>query len=375
MRIRALVTMVSVLAGLGLILGCNAMMETKVGFAGPLTGPQGGLGQELLNGATLAAEKWNGAGGLKGKKVELISMDDEDQPDKAREVARALCRKNPLFVVGHVDSGCSLEAAKVYHDHRVLMITPLSTNPKLTEGDFNNVFRLCGRDDRQGRAAAVWLIKRYPGKTVGVVHDGTEYGRGLAEEFISNYQFLSGVNVLFKEQVTRGDIKMEPIMMKCAAAKPDILYFGGISHQGAALLKNLRESGLTTQFMSGDGCFQKEFIEGAGALAEGTLLTFYPDLASLPGTGGPEFAKQYEKRFGSSPGPYAAFGYEAVSIGLTGVSSAASPLSDRTIGEALKRQSFKTIFGILQFDGKGDLRESPFVMYTVENGQFKELGI
>lgn len=375
MRSRALVTTVCVLAGLALMMGCNAMMETKVGFAGPLTGPQGNLGQELLNGANLAVEKWNDAGGLKGKKVELVSMDDGDQPEKAAEVAKALCRKNPLFVVGHVDSGCSLEAAKIYQDHRVLMITPLSTNPNLTEGKFDNVFRLCGRDDRQGKAAAIWIIKHYPGKTVGVVHDNSAYGKGLVEQFVANYQFLSGVNVLFNEPVQRGQDDLEAVVMKCVASKPDIVYFGGLSQQGAVLLKDLRDSGVTAQFMSGDGCFQKEFIEGAGALADGTLLTFYPDLVSLPGTGGQGFAKLYEKKFGAPPGPYAAFGYEAVNVGLTGVMNAAPPLSDRTIGEALKRLSFKSLLGILEFDGKGDIKGSPFVMWTVENGKFKEMGL
>jgi branched-chain amino acid transport system substrate-binding protein len=350
-------------------------MESKVGFAGPLTGPQGNLGQELLNGANLAIERWNEAGGLKGKKVELVSMDDEDQPEKAREVARALCRKNPLFVVGHVDSGCSLEAAKVYKDHRVLMITPLSTNPALTEGLYDNVFRLCGRDDRQGKAAAIWVIKHAPGKTVGVVHDSSTYGKGLADEFISNYQFLSGVNVLFNESVRRGETNFENLLMKCAAAKPDVVYFGGLSPQGAALLKGLRENGINATFIAGDGCFQKEFIELAGELAEGSIVSFYPDLASLPGTGSAEFVKRYEERFGAAPGPYAAFGYEAVSVGLTGVSNAAPPLSDRTIGEALKRLSFKSLLGILEFDGKGDIKGSPFIMWTVENGKFKELGV
>jgi branched-chain amino acid transport system substrate-binding protein len=351
------------------------MMESRVGYAGPLSGDQANLGKEILNGCTLAVESTNQAGGLRGRKIELVSMDDHNIPDKAKEAAYALCRKRPLFVVGHVDSGCSLEAAKIYHDHRILMITPTSTNPKLTEGGAGNVFRVCGRDDHQGNAAAIYLIKHYPSKTVGVIHDNSEYGRGLVQEFIKNYEFLSGVNVLFKEEVARGDAKMEQAAQKCVAAKPDVIYFGGLSKQGGAFLKALREQGDSSFFMSGDGCFEQDFIDTAGAAAEGALITFYPDLRPLAGTGSEAFIKQYQKRFGAEPGPYAAFGYEAVMLGLNAASNAASPLSDRTIADALRRSSFKTLFGILQFDDKGDLKESPYVMWTVENGKYKEVGI
>lgn len=374
MRNKALGVMVFLFLGLGLLLACASMMESRVGFAGPLTGEQASLGKELLNGCTIAVEATNQAGGLKGRKIELISVDDENLPDKAREAAYVLCRKKPLFVVGHVDSGCSLEAAKIYHDHRVVMITPTSTNPKLTESGNGNVFRVCGRDDHQGNAAAIWIIKHNPSKTVGVIHDNSEYGRGLVEQFIRNYEFLSGVNVLFNEEVMRGDPKMEQAVLKCVSARPDVVYFGGLSKQGAVFLKELREQGVMGSFMSGDGCFEQQFIDNAGAMAEGALVTFYPDVRALTGTGSPAFAKLYENRFGAEPGPYAAFGYEAVMLGLKAVSTAASPLSDRTIGEALKRTSHKTLFGILEFDDKGDLKESPYVMWTVENGKFKELG-
>ena len=372
---KALGVVVFLFVGLGLLLCCAYMMESRVGYAGPLSGDQANLGKEILNGCTLAVENTNQAGGLKGRKIELVSMDDQNLPDKAKEAAYALCRKRPLFVVGHVDSGCSLEAAKIYHDHRILMITPTSTNPKLTESGGGSVFRVCGRDDHQGNAAAIYLIKHYPSKTVGVIHDNSEYGRGLVQEFIKNYEFLSGVNVLFDEEVARGDATMEQAAQKCVAAKPDVIYFGGLAKQGGTFLKALREQGDNSFFMSGDGCFEQDFIHSAGAAAEGALITFYPDFKPLVGTGSEAFLKQYQKRFGAEPSAYAALGYEAVMLGLNAVANAASPMSDRTIADALRRSSFKTFFGILQFDDKGDLKESPYVMWTVENGKYKEVGI
>lgn len=374
MNKRALGVVVFLFMGMGLLLCCVYMMESRVGYAGPLTGDQASLGQEILNGCTLAVETTNEAGGLKGRKIELVSMDDQNLPDKAKEAAYALCRKRPLFVVGHVDSGCSLEAARIYHDHSILMITPTSTNPKLTDSGGGNVFRVCGRDDHQGFTAAIFLIKHYPSKTVGVIHDNSEYGRGLVQEFIKNYEFLSGVNVLFDEEVARGDVKMEEAAVKCVAAKPDVIYFGGLAKQGATFLKELREQGDNSLFMSGDGCFEQDFVDTAGAAADGSLVTFYADFKPLVGTGSDAFIKRYQKRFGAEPSAYAALGYEAVMLGLNAVGSAASPMSDRTIADALRRSSFKTFFGILQFDDKGDLKESPYVMWTVENGKYKEVG-
>ncbi len=365
----------SVAACLGLFLACSGIKDVKVGVAGPLSGEQAAYGQEVLNGVQLAVDKWNAQGGINGKKIAIIAVDDENNPVKAKEMAYFLCKKNPLLVVGHVDSGCSLAAAKIYEDNKVVMISPTSTTPKLTDAGYKYVFRVCGRDDLQAMHAAVWFAKHRPGQTAGVVHDNSDYGTGLAEEFIRNYEFLTNRKVLFNQEVQRGDMQMSAVVDQCKKTSPDMIYFGGLAHQGGTLLKNLRENGLTCAFMSGDGCYGQRFIDSAGQdYATGAIVTFYPDLSSLPGTNTRDFLAAYRKKYGNDPGPFSIFGYKAADVGFSAMAQAGVPLNGRTISEALHRMTFKTFFGLMRFNDKGDPTESPYSMYVVEDGTFKEIG-
>ncbi|MGC8763459.1 MAG: branched-chain amino acid ABC transporter substrate-binding protein [Acidobacteriota bacterium] len=363
------------LACMGWWASCASMQEIRLGVAGPLSGEQATLGQDVLNGVTLAVEEWNAKGGVLGRKITLIPVDDENNPDKAKEAAYYLSRKKPLVVIGHVDSGCSLAAAKTYQDNDVVMICPTSTSPRLTEGGMDHVFRVCGRDDFQGRAAAVWLIKHYPQRTVAVVSDNSEYGRGLADEFVRNYEFLSARKVLLREEVKRGDPTLEPALTKCLEARPDLVFFGGLANQGGAFLKALRQHGSLAVFMGGDGCFGKPFLDAAGTeVATGALVVFYPDFSELPGTRTRTFLEAYQGRFKAPPGPFAIFGYKAAQVALAAVGQAGVPINGRTISQALHRLTFETVFGLLRFTDKGDPVDVPLSVWVVEEGQFKEIG-
>jgi branched-chain amino acid transport system substrate-binding protein len=359
----------------GLLLACSGIQDIKVGVAGPLSGEQAAYGQEVLNGVQLAVDKWNADGGINGKKISIIAVDDENDPAKAKEMAYFLCKKNPLIVIGHVDSGCSLQAAKIYEDHKVVMISPTSTTPKLTDMGYKYIFRVCGRDDLQAMHAAVWFAKHRPGETAGVVHDNSDYGTGLAEEFIRNYEFLTNRKVLFNEKVQRGDMQMSAVVEQCKATHPDMIYFGGLANQGGSLLKVLRENGSTCAFMSGDGCYGQRFIDSAGQeYATGAIVTFYPDLSTLPGTNTRDFLAAYRKKYSNEPGPFSIFGYKAADVGFNAIAQAGVPLNGRTISEALHRMTFKTFFGLMRFNEKGDPTEAPYSMYVVEEGTFKEIG-
>lgn len=356
-------------------IGCGNVWDAKLAVVAPLTGPQAKVGQEVLNGVTLAAEEWNAAGGVRGKKIKVISADDQDNPTKAAEVATSIAKKAPLVVIGHVDSSCSLAASKVYKEYRIVMISPASTNPKLTDQGFDNVHRICGRDDHQGKEAAVWCVKYAMGKKVAVLHDDTDYGRGLAEEFKKNLEFLSNQKVIMDEEVPRGVAVTPSVIEKVAAAAPGLVFFGGLDSQAAALLKGLRQSGVTAFFMSGDGCFTQEFISLANpVLAQGALVTFYPDLSTVPGTKANAFAGAYAKRFGSPPGPNSIYGYSAAVVALTAIANAVTPVTDRTVEQALHRLTFETPAGFITLDEKGDPRDFRYTVWRVDDGKFVEIG-
>jgi len=345
-----------------------------VAVAGPLTGPQATIGQEVLNGATLAVGEWNALGGVRGRKIELFSEDDADTPQKAAEVAEAIASRHPLFVVGHVDSGCSLATVPIYKAHGVVMISPTATNTRLTTGGETGAFRVCGRDDAQGKAAAVWLTTHAPGHRIVVLHAASDYGRGLSDEFTKALEFLSSAQVVLHEELPGSVSKFEDLIAKIKEAHPEIIYFGGVEAEGGALLKACRTAGIQAQFMSGDGCFGPPFIAAAGTeAAEGTLVTFYPDPAKSSSADVMAFRGAYLQKYGSEPGPFGVYGYMAAQVGLTAVSKAVTPISARTLRDALHREVFPTVYGDLRFDDKGDRTEVRYTIWQVSQGKFVEV--
>lgn len=353
------------------ILSCSRAREVRVGLAAPLSGPEAKTGQAVLSGAQLAVDQCNAAGGARGKRVTLIAMDDKDVPDEAERVAMELCKRRVAFVAGHVDSGCSHRAAAVYLMHRVVMISPASTSPALTCSGNPYVFRVCGRDDQQGKQAAIWFVNHMPGHKVTVVNDGSNYGCGLAKEFTTDYEFLTGGKVLFAQAISRGQSDFSALIAKLKADPPQMVYFGGLETDGAALLKAIRAAGIPCGFMAGDGCFGDEFIAKAGKdAAEGAMATFTHDLGGRPAYR--DWLPSYKERFGE-PGPFAVFGYTAVQVGLKSYDQAVYPPSSATLRDALHRLTFDTLFGQMKFDDRGDPNETPFTMWQVVDGKYTEV--
>lgn len=370
MRMR-LVSWAAALGAAALVLACTAGGEVKVGVVGPLTGPEAETGKGILQGVQLAADELNAAGGVRGKQVVVVSVDDGDDPARAEGAAKELARQKVAFVVGHVDSGCSLKGAEVYKAHKIVMISAASTAPALTEGGNPFVFRVFGRDDQQSKAAAVWLVKHMPGHAVAVVHDETPYGKGLAEKFKENYEYLAGSPAVLMVGVPRGTTDFEPLLAQLAQAKPQMIYFGGLATQGSALLKAVRAKGLAVGFMSGDGCFGEKFVRDAGAdVANGALVTWVDDLSGRPAYR--DWLAAYSAKYGA-PEPFARFGYTAAMVGLMAYGNAVYPISANTLTDALHRMTFDTHAGPFTFNDKGDRTESPYVVWTVVDGRWEEI--
>lgn len=189
------------------VMACTKKAEhevgvIKIGAAGQLTGPEAVFGSDMLNGVKLSVDEWNAKGGVLGKKIELIPGDDQAEPRQAVALANKFTEEGVVGVVGHFNSSCSIPASEVYHKAGIPEISHASTNPKLTEQGFDNVFRVCGRDDQQGKAAADFAVQKLKVKRVAIIHDKTTYGQGFAEEFKKNLG--SGVEVVIFEGITKG---------------------------------------------------------------------------------------------------------------------------------------------------------------------------
>ncbi len=348
--------------------GCQKKEDTiKIGIAGPMTGDQGKMGMDFRNGVTLAVDAWNAKGGVLGRKIEVVISDDQHDPKQAVSVANKMVNDGVVGVIGHFNSSCSIPASDVYNRAGIPMITPASTNPQLTEKGYRGVFRVCGRDDQQGRIAADFVTSYLKIKKVAVIHDKTTYGQGLADEFKKALE--SGAEIVFYGGIVQGDKDFKGVLTSVREKKPDLIFFGGIYPEAGLLVRQARELGMKTPFMSGDGTIDQKFIEIAGAeAAEGTFLTFSPDPNNIPTAR--EFIEQYRAKHGE-PGPYSIYAFDATNILLSAMKEANTKEGSAVI-EKLHEMEFSGALGSIKFDEKGDVAKAPFVMWTTKNGKFVE---
>ena len=252
-----------------------ASAQVKLGVAGPLTGGSAAFGAQLKNGVEQAVEDINAAGGILGQKIVLSAGDDRADPKEGVSVANKFVGDGVKFVVGHFNSGVTIPSSEVYQENGMLVITPAATNPKVTERNMWNVFRVCGRDDQQGGIAGEIIAKKFAGKRVAVVHDKTTYGQGLADE-TRKAMNAKGIKEVFYEGVNKDDKDFTALISKLKQANPDLVYWGGLHDTGGLIVRQMRDQGLKAPLMGGDGITDDEFAAIAGPGAEGTLMTFSP---------------------------------------------------------------------------------------------------
>lgn len=367
MKISRPLTILALLLGL-LAASCTSKSsnEIKIGAAGPMTGDQSKMGTDLRHGVELAVEEWNAKGGVLGKKVVLQAEDDQHDPKQAVAVANKFVNSGVVGVIGHWNSSASIPASGVYNQAKVVMITPASTNPQLTEQGFSTVFRVCGRDDQQGPVAARFARERFPTGAVAVLHDKTTYGQGLAEQF--ERALGEGPRVVFSSGVTQGDKDFRAVLTTVRGAKPDLIFFGGIYPEAGLLVRQARELGLTAPFIVGDGTYDQKFLEIAGPAAEGTFLTFGPDPSHIPQA--KAFLATYGERFGPH-GPYSIYAYDAANILLSAIAQAGTA-DGAQVAETIRSLAHPGAQGEIRFDAKGDVLNAPYIVWTVKNGVFEQ---
>ncbi len=374
------VALLSVSATVSAAQGDLAGQNLVIGVAGPLTTPSATFGVEMRQAVDLAVDERNAAGGVMGGKVEAKVMDDEADPEKGEAVARALCDDSRvLAVVGHVNSGVMLASEKIYADCGLPVLTPMASNPAITEQGLANVFRLTNRDDRKGPTLARWLTTKMGKEAAVIVDDGTAYGKGLADQFSSGFTAAGGA-VLTRWTAKSGQTDFSAEI----AALPknfDVLFFGGIK-EGAYILKDMRKAGLNQVFACGDGCWSVGgFIkpaEGAAAEGEGVrVLSAVPAIGRVPGSG--EFAARYNARFGPIQN-YAASSYDSARIVMSameaGVKAKGGPPTRADVLAALKGLTFQGVAyaAPVVWDAKGDNTAAVIFVNDVAFREIDQIG-
>jgi branched-chain amino acid transport system substrate-binding protein len=332
----------------------------KIAVGGPLTGPNAAFGAQLKNGADQAAQDINAAGGILGKKIELVFGDDVSDPKQGVSVANSFAGEAAKFVVGHFNSGVSIPSSDVYAENGMLQITPASTNPTFTERNMWNVFRTCGRDDQQGTVAGNYIADQLKDKKIAVVHDKTTYGKGLADE-TKKAMNAKGVTEVLYEGINTGEKDFSALISKIKEAGADVVYWGGLHTEGGLILRQMRDAGVMATMMGADGIATDEFAAVAGPGAEGTLMTFAPDPQKRPE------AKAVLDKFAArnfKPEAYTLYSYAAMQI-IKQAAEQAKSLDPKKVAEVMHGDNvFKTVIGDISYDKKGDITRLDYTMYT-----------
>jgi branched-chain amino acid transport system substrate-binding protein len=343
---------------LGLALGLTAAIagpasaDIKIGVVGPMTGGNAAFGAQLKQGSDQAVEDINRAGGILGQKLVVEYGDDRADPKEGVSVANKFAADGVKFVIGHFNSGVTIPASEVYQENGILEITPSATNPKVTERNLWNIFRVCGRDDQQGTVAGAIIAAKFKNKRIAFVHDKTTYGQGLAEEARKALN-AKGMKEVFFEGVNKDDKDFTALVSKLKAANPDLVYWGGLQDTGGLILRQMRDQGLKAPLMGGDGIADDEFASIAGPGAEGTLMTFSPDPRTNPKN--KAIIELFRTKRGFEPQAYTLYSYAALQV-IKQAAEAAKSVDPKKIAAVMhSKHVFHTVLGDISFDAKGDI--------------------
>lgn len=356
------------------VLGAGAQgAAIKIGVPVPLSGGNAKMGDDIAKAATLAAEEVNAAGGVLGRKVEIVSFDDACDAQQSVTAAHKLLDAGVVAVAGGYCSSAAIPASAVYHDAGVAFVADASSNPKLTDQGFENVFRVIGRDDQQGPYAAGFMVKTLNAKRIAIIHDNTAYAKGLADATNAALKGMSGVQVVFFDAVTPGEKDFSAVLTKVKSLNPDATYYTGYYPEGGLMAKQFKDLGVSGKFMAGDANNDPTFVSEAGPASEGMFVTSTPlpqDQSSAKA-----FIGKYTKRWNQDPGPYSALEYDAVNVVLDAIKR--SGMADRAaiIKSLAATKGYQGATGTINFDKKGDRLSVLYITYIIKNGKFVVYGV
>ena len=342
----------------------------KIAVQAPLSGEQAAIGEHIKLGAQLAVEESSKAFKDLGYDLVLVPQDDQAKPEVGVANARNMVADpEVLVIVGHFNSGVALPSSEVYKDAMLTMISPANTATEITDRGYPNVNRVCGRDDVQGPVGARFTAQDLKLKSVYIIHDKTLYGQGVAENFRNEAKKL-GLTVLGFDG-TEERANFSPMIIPLKAKNPDLVYFGGIYHQGGLLLKQLREKGVKAKFMGPDGLDSAEMAKIAGSAVVGSYYTSvagppdaYPETAA--------FAKKYKQRFGKETESFGMYGYDATLVGIKAIEGwikanpGKKPSRPDVVTAVRNIKNFKGITGSIEFDNKGDPVKAKYFVLQFE---------
>ena len=371
---------ISLAIALAFTATANADEIIKIGHVGPISGASAHLGKDNEYGAKMAIEDLNAKGfiiGGKKVKFELLSEDDAGDPKQGTTVAQKLVDAKVKGIIGHLNSGTTVPASKIYFDAGIPQISPSATTPQYTKQGFGSAFRVVANDNKLGGTLGRYAVDTLKATRIAVIDDRTAYGQGVADEFVKGAKAtMPGIQIVGKEFTNPNATDFNAILTSIKSKKPDLVFYGGMDSVAGPMLKQMRALGITAKVMGGDGMCTESLTRLAGdGVGEGLVTC-----AEAGGVNGDqekafdEFRARFKKKFNIEVQLYAPYVYDAVMVMATAMQNAKSPEPAKYLPE-LKKVKYQGVTGMIAFDDKGDIKDGALTLFTFKGGKKTKMGV
>jgi len=357
----------------------NQAQAVKIGTASPLSGPGAHQGKDIENGARMAIDDLNAKGiVIGGKKVKWVLQpeDDASDPKTGAAVAQKLVDARVAGVVGHLNSGTTVPASKIYHDAGIPQISPAATTPQYTNQRFNTAFRVVASDQLVGKTLANYSVTTLKAKKIAVIDDRTAFGQGLADEFNRSVRAGKAAKIVSRQFTNDKASDFTAILTQIRSQDPDVIFYGGMDAVAGPMLKQMKALGLRAKLVSGDGICSEKLPQLAGdALGDDRVIC----VVAGGVTGAEEakynaFVERYRQRYKMPLQTYAPYAYDSVMVLAAAMQQAGSAQPAKYL-PALAKVQYQGITGKIAFDPKGDLKNAALTMYTYRQGKKVKLQV
>ena len=350
----------------------SAQTVVRIGHVGPLTGGIAHLGKDNELGAKLAVEDLNAKGiklGGQAVKFELLSEDDGADPKQGTAAATKLVDAKVNGVIGHLNSGTTIPASKIYHDAGIVQISPSATNPKYTLQGFKSAFRVVAHDGQLGGTLGRYAVKDVKAKSIAIIDDRTAYGQGVADEFQKAVKAAGG-KVVGREFTNDKATDFNAILTKLKGAKPDLVFYGGMDAVAGPMLRQMKQLGINAKFMGGDGICSSELIKLAGdGMSDGQVICAEAGgVTKDKAAAMTAWKTRFKEKTGQDVQIYAPYVYDAVMTMAAAMQKADSADPKKYLPE-LSKISYDGVTGKIAFDPKGDIKDGALTLYTYKGGK------
>ena len=354
-------------------------LVVRIGHVAPTSGGIAHLGKDNEMAARMAIDELNARGlSIGGKKArfELLAEDDAADPKQATAVAQKLVDSKVNGVVGHLNSGTTIPASKIYNDAGIPQISPSATNPKYTRQGYKTAFRVVADDVHLGGTLGKYAFGTLKGKSIAVIDDRTAYGQGVAEEFVKGVDG-SGGKVVARQFTTDKATDFSSILTSIKASKPDVVFYGGMDAVGGPMIRQMKQLGIDAKFMGGDGLCTAELPKlSAGAMGDGQVVC--AEAGGVEGEqkkGMDDFRVAFKKKFGVDVQLYAPYVYDSVNLMAAAMAKAGSADPAKYLPVLAKTEGYKGVTGTISFDAKGDIKNGALTLYTYKAGAREQIAV